>query len=59
MIILRRVMGDCVQGCALFSDSPVGTIVGSIGIFVKNCLDANLLPEYNMSCSENNKIDNL
>lgn len=50
---------NILQGYNLFSDLPVGTNVGGIGIFIKCSLDAKIVPEYSVASSAKNKIENL
>ena len=46
-------------GYSLYTDLAVGTQIGGIGIFVKNCFDAKILTHFNIQSSDNNKLENL
>ena len=50
---------NILNGYTLYTDLAVGTQIGGIGIFVKNCFEVTILPKFNISSNDKNKLENI
>ena len=47
------------DGYTFYFDIPVGSIVGGVGVYVRNCFFCNLLENFKLASTEKNKIENI